>query len=275
MRKFRSPIPWLGGKNALAPKLLELMPGEYETYCEVFGGGASLLLAKDPSPVEVYNDLDDDLNNFFRVLRDPALFCDFYNRAWLTPYSRAEHAFCLEHLNDDPSRVERARRFFVLARYSFSGIIGNSFAVSLCARAGMADKANAYRNVLCMLPLISERLAGVEMECYDWRRILDIYDRPTTFFYIDPPYKPSTRKSGKYRRELTEEDHVELIKLLREIQGKVMLSGYPSELYDSLGWRCTTFEVTCAAAGRTRASGLQGAGACKEQKRTECVWMNY
>lgn len=274
-RQFRSPIQWFGGKYTLAPRLLTLMP-PHQTYVEAFGGGASLLLAKEQSPVEVYNDLDSDLVNFFRVLRDPQLFPDFYNRAWLTPYSREEHRFCLEHLNDDSNPAERARRFFVLARWSFSGLIGSTFAFSIAgSRNGIAEKASAFRGVLCALPLICERLAGVAVECRDWRGILDLYDRPETFFYLDPPYVPETRRGGSYRCELSTKDHEDLVGALQAIKGKVMLSGYPSSLYDSLGWRRLDWEVTCAAAGRTRASGILGPGGAAKQKRTECVWMNY
>ena len=102
-----------------------------------------------------------------------------------------------------------------------------------------------------------------------------MYDTPQTFFYCDPPYVPSTRRAGVYKHELTDEDHQELVELLKQIQGRVMLSGYPNELYDSLGWRRIEWEVNCHAAGRTRVSGLQGAGSAAGQKRTECVWMNY
>jgi DNA adenine methylase len=260
----------------MASKLVPLFP-EHRTYLEVFGGGGSMLFTKAPSPVEVYNDLDADLVNLFRVLRDPKLFPDFYNRAWLSPYSREEYDFCRQHLNDDPDPVERARRFFVLARFSFSGIPGNSFGINITASSrGMVEKASSYRNVLCYLPLIAERLSMVEIECRDFRRVLSLYDTEQTFAYLDPPYVPSTRKSGAYRCEMTLEDHQELVELLRNLKGKAMLSGYPNELYDSLGWRRFEWETNCFAAGRTRVSGLQGQGKAREkQKRVECVWVNY
>jgi DNA adenine methylase len=213
--QLRSPIQWFGGKQLLAKKLLPLIP-EHHTYVEPFGGGGSILLGKEPSPVEVYNDLDGDLVNFFRVLRDPAQFADFYQRAWLSPYSREEFNFCKAHLNDDPYPTERARRFFVLARFSFSGLVGNSFGLTVThSSRGMAGHASSYKNVLCMLPLISERLSRVEIECNDFRKILSTYDTENTFFYLDPPYVPSTRRAGGYRCEMTEDDHMELIELLR------------------------------------------------------------
>ncbi len=274
--KLRSPIPWFGGKQLMASKLLPLFP-EHQTYVEAFGGACSLMFAKEPSPVEVYNDLDSDLVNFMAVLRDPDMFPDFYHRACLSPYSREEWLFCKHHLNDDDDPVERARRFFVLARFSFSGIVGNSFGIDITAsKRGMVQKASAYQGVLGMLPRLSERMTSVLIENKDFRDIIRLYDTEETMFYLDPPYLPETRKSGAYKHEMTTEDHQELIEILRNIKGKAMLSGYPSVLYDSLGWNRHEWDVTCSAAGRTKASGLKGNGlVSKLQKRKECVWCNY
>lgn len=274
--KLRSPIPWFGGKQLMSGKLLPLFP-EHHTYVEAFGGACSLLFAKDPSPVEVYNDLNSDLVNFMQVLRDPEMFPDFYHRACLSPYSREEWLFCKNNLNDDPSPVERARRFFVLARFSFSGIVGNSFGISnSSSKRGMVQSASAYQGVLGLLPRLSERMTSVLIENRDFRKIIQTYDSEESFFYLDPPYLPKTRRGGTYKCEMTADDHRELVEILRSIKGKVMLSGYPSDLYDSLDWNRREWDVTCSAAGRTKASGLQGKGmASILQMRTECVWMNY
>lgn len=210
MRKLRSPIPWFGGKQLMAGKLVPLFP-EHRTYVEVFGGACSLLFAKESSPVEIYNDLDSDLVNFMRVLRDPKFFPDFYHRACLSPYSREEWMFCKQHLNDDENPVERARRFFVLARFSFSGLVGNSFGIDITAsKRGMVQKASAYQGVLGMLPRLSERMTSVLIENRDFRDIIKVYDTENTFFYCDPPYLPETRKSGAYKHEMTTQDTVTL-----------------------------------------------------------------
>ncbi|MHB1459284.1 MAG: DNA adenine methylase, partial [Armatimonadota bacterium] len=205
------------------------------------------------------------------------MFPDFYHRACLSPYSREEWLFCKEHLNDDNDPVERARRFFVLARFSFSGLVGSSFGIDVTAsKRGMVQKASAYHGVLGMLPRLSERMTSVLIENKDFRDIIRVYDTENTFFYLDPPYMPETRRSGAYKHEMTSDDHHELIDLLKNIKGKVMLSGYPSDLYNSLGWNKQEWAVTCKAAGRTKASGLQGVGNVSAlQKRTECVWTNY
>lgn len=276
-QKLKSPIQWFGGKQSMVSKLLPLFP-EHHTYVEPFGGAGSLLLAKQPSPVEVYNDLDSDLVNFFRVVRDrDGLFPQLYNVACLSPYSREEYNFCREHLNDDPCPVERARRFFVLARYGFGGLIGNSFGICVTASSrGKVAQASSFQSALCMLPLIADRLMDILIEQRDFRDVLSTYMTEQTFAYLDPPYVPSTRKSGKYRCEMTLADHADLVEILRNFKGKAMLSGYPNELYDSLGWNRKEWEVCCSAVGRTRNSGLQGTGALRqEHKRVVCVWMDY
>lgn len=274
--KLRAPINYFGGKQKMAGKLPPLFP-EHHTYVEVFGGAASLLFAKPTSPVEIYNDLDSDLVNFMRVLRDPKLFPEFYHRACLSPYSREEWLYCREHLNDDPNPAERARRFFVVARFSFSGRFGNAFGTCVTGSSrGMARPASAYQGVLGILPRLSERMISVLIENRDFRDIIRLYDTENTFFYLDPPYMPETRRSGAYKYEMTAEDHGLLVEMLRGIKGKAMLSGYPNELYDSLGWKKQEWTVPCSAAGTTRASGLQGVGkVSKLQQRTECAWMNY
>lgn len=273
----RPPIPWFGGKQLMVNKLLPLFP-DHHTYVEPFGGAASLLFAKDPSPVEVYNDIDSDLANFMRVLRDrDGMFPDFYNRACLSPYSRQEWLFCRDHLNDDPNPVERARRFFVLARFSFSGLVGQSFGIDVTAsKGGMVQKASAYQGVLAILPRLGERLVSVLVENKDFRNLIHVYDSENTFFYVDPPYLPETRKGGYYQHEMTTDDHRELVEILRGVKGNVMLSGYPNDLYETLGWERREWSVSCNAAGRTKASGLRGVGALSRlQQRTECVWTNY
>ncbi|MHB9026429.1 MAG: DNA adenine methylase [Armatimonadota bacterium] len=275
--KLKSPIPYFGGKQHLAAKLIPLFPSHI-TYIEPFGGAGALLFAKKPSPIEVYNDVDADLVNFMEVLRDrDGKFPEFYQRACLSPYSRDEWEFCRDHLNDDPNPVERARRFFVVARFSFSGLVGKSFAVNITnTRGGMVQKASAYQGVLGMLPCISERLMTVLIEHRDFRDLIRRYDSPNTFFYLDPPYLPETRRSGSYRYEMTTQDHQELIELLKSLKGKAMLSGYPHVLYDSLGWNKLSWAVCCHAGGGTQKSRLQSLESLLQaQQRTEGVWMNY
>lgn len=263
-------------------KLLPLVP-KHRIYVEVFGGGASLLLSKEPSLVEVYNDLDAGLVNLFRVIRDPDLFAEFHRRVQLIPYSRGEFYRYRElwwsgQAPADP--VENAVAFFVLARQNFGGLFGKSWGVAVSKSSrGMASEVSRWLSAIDHLPEVAERFLRVQVECLDWRRLLLIYDTAETFFYLDPPYLPSTRKGGQYAHELSESDHEDLVDALLDLKGKVLLSGYANPLYTKLeaaGWRRRDFATSCFAAGRTRASGLQGSGsATAKAPRTETVWANY
>ena len=121
---MRSPIMWFGGKGKMTAKLLPLLT-PHRIYVEVFGGGASLLFAKDPAPVEVYNDLNEGLVNLFRVLRDRGQFDEFQRLVALTPYARAEYDYCREHWQAQTDPVQRAYQFYVVARMSFGGHFGS------------------------------------------------------------------------------------------------------------------------------------------------------
>jgi len=230
---MRSPILWFGGKGNMVAKLLPLIKEiQHHTYVEPFGGGASLLLAKPPSPVEVYNDLDQGLVGFFRVLRDPVQFAEFHRLVSLTQYSRAEyyHARDTWATEDDP--VQRAYLWYVTARQSFSGCFGSSWSLAVtCSGRGMACTASKWLSAVERLPEVVERLLRVQVECHDWRQILDTYDRPGTLFYLDPPYVMSTRSAGGYAHELTADDHRELVERLPDLSGQWVLSGYESPLY--------------------------------------------
>jgi len=275
---LRSPIIWFGGKGNMVAKLLKFVPS-HRIYVEVFGGGASLLFAKKPSPVEVYNDIDSGLVNFFRVLRDKEKFQKFYEKVYLTPYSREEYNYCNHTWEDCEDDVERAHRWFVVARQSFAGRFGNGwgFDVTTSTR-GMAKECSAWLNTIEGLPLIHQRLRTVQIEHKDFRDLIRTYDTKDTFFYLDPPYVPETRRDGKYKHEMTNEDHEDLVEMLLNIKGKAMLSGYVNRIYKKLedeGWIRHDFETACHAVGRTRQIRVLGEGSALEKhKRVESIWLS-
>ncbi|MCL5036894.1 MAG: DNA adenine methylase [Chloroflexi bacterium] len=279
MEKLRSPIVWFGGKGHSAGRLIKLIP-KHLTYVEPFGGGASLLFKKEPSKVEIYNDLDSGLVNFFRVLREPELFGKFYGRVVLIPYSREEFQTCKETWESTDDTVERAIRWFTVARQSFSGVFGKGWGYSRSSTAGgMAMKCKAWISILELLPKIHERMMRVQIENRDFRKILEAFDGENTIFYLDPPYHKETRKDGRYRCEMSIHDHKELISRLLSIKGKAMLSGYNHPDYKPLedkGWRKIDHRTTCMAVGKTRCNGLLGEGSVKKKySRTESIWINY
>jgi len=261
----------------MAPWVVGYLP-PHRIHVEPFGGGASVLLAKPPSPVEVYNDIDGGLYEFFSVLADPAEFERFYRRVAVLPYSRELWRECRHTWRLQTDRLERVWRWFVVARQSFAGRFDNAWgSVVTSSTRGMARTCSAWLSAIDMLPEIHARLQRVQIECADWRVILDRYDTPETLFYCDPPYVPSTRRNERYKYELSEDDHRDLVERLLALDGLAVLSGYPNPIYEPLelaGWRRVERQTSCHAAGRTRGSGLQGKGAAlAKQPRTECLWI--
>lgn len=263
----------------MVAKLLPLFP-PHRIYVEAFGGAASLLLAKQPSQVEVYNDLNSGLVEFFRVLRNPEEFAKFQHFVNLTPYARQEfydNAGTWWHAEDP---AERAARWFTVARASFSGCFGKSWSFSVARSSrGMPATVSRYLNSIDSLPEVAERLLRVQIEQRNAFRLFELYDTAETFFYLDPPYHPATRRAGGYAHEFSAQEHEQLITVLLTLKGKVLLSGYLCATYQRLekaGWTRIDWPVTCGTASGTRSSGTLGAGAARaKQGRVESVWLNY
>ncbi len=263
MSKSLGPINYFGGKGRLASWILSLMP-QHRLYVEVFGGGASLLFAKGPSRVEVYNDIDTGLVGFFRVLRDPEQFPELVRRLDLIPYSRTEYNAFRRNWFESEDPIERAVRWFAVARMSFSGHWGHSWGFD--HREGRS--VQNWLRAIEALPAFHDRLRRVYIDQDDWRDIVDRYDGPDVLLYCDPPYVWESRKSGSYLNEMTDTEHAELVTRLLTVQGMVMLSGYPSSVYAPLeqsGWHRVTRQFKLQA-------GNNRNRAC--QYRTEALWLN-
>lgn len=261
----RPPLRYHGGKFRLAPWLIPQIP-PHRVYVEVFGGAAGVLIRKTRSQIEVYNDLDTQVVNYFRVLRDPALLHHLLRSVSLTPFSRDE--FEASYVGSaDP--VEAARKFVVrcfLGHGTCSMDPADSNGFRSCdVRAGKAY-AREWAGVPTAIQTAAERLTGVTIENLDWRKLIPKFDGPDTFFYVDPPYLAETRDAGGkgYVHEMTTECHRQLAWMLHRIKGKAAVSGYPSSLYEGLyaGWRSTTKHTT--------ANGQRGS-----VPRIESLWMNY
>lgn len=275
---MKSPIAYFGGKTKLASKLIPMFP-DHTRYVEVFGGGGSLLFAKPVSQLEIYNDLDEALYEFFTVLASPRLFAKFKRAVEALPLSRNLHVHCFRTWHKEKTIVGRVAKWYVAMRQGFAGKLSESWGYSVThGRAGMSQSVSKWIGGIARLPEIHARLQSIQIDHRDFRKVILAYDKPDTFFYLDPPYAPSTRRGGEYRCELTEQDHRDLVRVCLQTEGWIMLSGYATELYRPLedaGWDRREFIVTCDAAGRVKGSGLQGEGACKAQKRTEVIWTNY
>lgn len=256
-------IRYHGGKFRLASWIISHFP-QHNTYVEPFGGGASVLLAKTPSRCEVYNDLDDDVVNLFRVLRDPARGEQLSQAVALTPYSRTEFVDAYAP-TDDP--VEKARRLIVRAQFGFgsAGATKGSTGFRLDTARGGSDIVTIWNRYPQVIKQAAERFKSVLVENRDALQIIKDHDRADTLFFVDPPYVHDTRSSGgkAYRHEMTDAQHKELLTLLIESKAKVILCGYPHPIYDDAlsSWTRISQEV--------RAAGQSGS-----VMRTECLWIN-
>lgn len=261
---MRPVLRWHGGKWLLASWIIGHFPA-HRVYVEPFGGAASVLLRKPRSYAEIYNDLDGEAVNLFRVLRDSERAARLIEVLRLTPFAREEFASSYS-LTDEP--IERARRLVVL---SFMGFGSNAHARhptgfrSNSNRSGTTP-AHDWRNYPDSLCAIVQRLSGVVIENRDAGAVMLKHDGPETLHYADPPYLHETRSQGHnpetrgYAHEMTDDDHRRMLELLRSLRGMVVLSGYPSALYDDAlpGWRRVS-----------RAAHADGA-----RDRTEVLWLN-
>ncbi|EEO27148.1 DNA adenine methylase [Oxalobacter paraformigenes] len=208
-----------GGKYRLAPWIMGFFP-VHACYVEPFGGAAGVLLRKPRSYAEVYNDLDSDIVNFFRVLRDPETREKLTEALVLTPYSRNDFTIAFES-TDDP--VERARRTAIRAHMGFgsSGATKGMTGFRIDTKREYATAQHLWERYPDTIRTIGERFAGVLIENRPAVRVMLQHDTPATLHYVDPPYVHSTRdKSASsrnyYRHEMTDEEHVKLLDTLKE-----------------------------------------------------------
>lgn len=246
-KRLRPLVRWHGGKWMIAPWILPFLP-PHETYTEAFGGGASILLRKPrATKAEIYNDLDETIVAVFKVLQDPAKAERLVRLLELTPYSRKEFEWAYEPTDDDVEAVRRTliRSWMGYGSDGTAGVYRTGFR-SIVNQAGKTP-AGEWVNYVATIDRTIDRLRGVNIECRDAFSVLEQYDGPETLHYVDPPYLPETRSVGNRRRgagfhvyqhELSVEDHVRLLGVLQDVAGMVVLSGYPSDLYDKtlVGW---------------------------------------
>lgn len=237
---LRSPLKWYGGKWHLVSKFVDWIP-EHKTYVEVFSGSAALLFAKKQADLDVINDLDDGVTNFFQVLRDPMKAKELHRRLQLTPYTEADFLEARATWRDCADDVERVRRWFVSIRLAYGGLQRSGFGFSRNeGRKGMPSSVSGFVSAVDRIPDVAERLRRVQVMRRDFREIIEMFDMPETFFYLDPPYIHDTRKSkSDYAHEMTDVDHEELVEKLLGMRGKAMLSGYATPIYGPLecaGW---------------------------------------
>jgi DNA adenine methylase len=276
-RRLTAPLKWHGGKSYLAQPIIALTPPHLH-YGEPFFGGGAVLFARDPDDQgfwlpphkgvsEVVNDINGRLINFWRVLKDPEVFDRFKRTVDCIPMSRDEWQSAHEHTyGKDP--VADAVALFVDCRQSRAGCMTSFTATTRNrTRRHMNGNVSEYLGAVDGLPLVHDRLRRVLIENKPAIDFIMAEDTPGTHFYCDPPYLHETRVStNAYAFEMTEQNHRDLLDTLRQCKGTVMLSGYPSELYDSVlrDWNRHEFDLpNNAAGGKTK------------RRMIEVLWCNF
>jgi DNA adenine methylase len=260
---IRSPLPWIGGKYYSAQRILAAfpVPGSYDTYVELFGGAAHVLIQKPPAHhVEVYNDVDGDLVNFWMHCRDHA--AELEARCRTLPYSRELYYAYHKSLFDgtDLEPLERAARWFYVLRSNFTGCIRPS-PQGWRASAYYTGDAHSYHTALDLFQAVQARFRDVLIDSRDFAEVFEQHNQRRTLIYVDPPY-PGVE--AYYRHAFTLADHQRLAALLNQAAASVALSSYPhpllDDLYPTTKWRRVSWEVAKhsqrGAETRTRATEM-------------------
>ncbi len=259
---------WYGGKFSHLDWLMPLLP-ECHHYCEPFAGSGAVLLNRGSSPVETYNDIDGEVVNFFRVLRDQHE--ELIRGIALTPFSREEYHRAISGSVLGVTDVERARRFYIKARQTRTGLaqtasLGRWANCKDTSRAGMSGVVSRWLGGVEALDDIAQRLLRVQIENRPALDVIRLYDSPKTLFYCDPPYLHATRGDSKaYGFEMDETQYGEFAKMVNQCSGKVAVSGYDhplmEELFPSSHWQKTV--------GRDKTIHST------KDTRQEVLWTNY
>ena len=264
--KRRIAFGWYGGKFSHLDFLVPLLPNQAGHFCDVFGGSAAVLMNVGPYPVETYNDIDSELVNFFRTLRDRQE--ELIKAIGLTPFSREELALACRP-ESGLSALERARRFYVRARQTRTGLAQTSSEGRWAhcvrtSRAGMSGAVSRWLGSVEGLAEIAQRLQRVQIENAPALEVVARYDTCETLFYVDPPYVHAARgDAAAYGYEMTDDDHAELSEALHGIRGRAVVSGYRTDLYDRLfsDWRRVDAPARLCHSTRT--------------PRRESAWLNF
>lgn len=275
-REITQPVMrYHGGKYRMADWIIGHFP-DHRCYVEPFGGAASVLMRKPRAYAEVYNDMDSEIVNVFRCLRDPDLCARLIEQLKLTPYSREEFEVAQDE-SGTACPIERARRTLFRAQSGFgsAGATRGTTGFRIDSERQYGLSSHLWAKYPDALAMFCDRLTGVIVENRPAVSVIAQHDGPDTLHYVDPPYLWGTRYIGSeaspksngryYRHEMSDAEHEALLQLLIDMEGFVIVSGYMSELYHqrltAAGWQLSTKEARISAHRGT-------------SKRIECLWMN-
>lgn len=254
---MKSVLQYPGSKKRIAPWIIQHMP-PHHSYLEPFFGGGAVLFAKEPSRIETVNDIDGEVINFFRVIRDNK--DELIRRAVYTPYARQiyDNAFLTEPEDD----IDRALQFAIKNMMGYGFRVNEKTGWKKDVYGREAAYAVRYWNALPgFIADAAIRLKSVQIECRPALELIRTFDHPNVLIYVDPPYVLETRERKMYRYEMSDEQHIELLEALCRSKAMVMISGYDCDLYEQYlsGWR----KVQIAARAQNN------------HQRVEILWMNF
>ena len=260
MQKYRQVLKYPGSKWLLARKLVDFVP-EHHTYCEPFAGSMAMLFSKEPSPIEIVNDLDSEVVNLFQCIQQDS---ERLARLLLTtPYSREVYDQQFDSYHGYASRYQRAAGFLIRC-WQGHGFRQTGVKVGwkndVQGREKMYALWNWYRLPEWVVE-VAERLRMVQIESRPALEVIERFDFDNVFMYLDPPYLLETRRARQYAHEMSETDHKELLQVITHSKAKIMISGYASDMYDDYLREWIRMEF--------RGSAEHGG------TRQEVVWMNY
>lgn len=256
---MRSIIKYYGGKHYIAKYLLEIIP-KHNLYIEPFFGGGNMFFSKPPSKMEIINDLSDNIFSLYKIIADENKYKQLQHRLELTPYHAKFRDDYKQKLNEKLTIEDRAFYYLYVNRTSFNGVGG--FSCTKLVRNNMIRSVSDYLSLIPHLEEIHNRLRNAVVENKDALELIQKYDDNDVFFYLDPPYVQSTRRSNqKYMIEMSDEDHERMINLILKSKAKIMLSGYDNEIYNKL------------VENEWNRLELESPNSCSDA--TEFVWINY
>jgi DNA adenine methylase len=263
---MNSPIKYFGGKGTMYSNIIKHFPtdGSYDTYIEPFGGSFSIGLRKNIAPIEIYNDLEQNVYSLYKVLSDKILFESFKEKCDLVYYNYDIRKEFKELLKTELSIVDRAFYFLYVNRTSFNGT--GDFSVNTCIRRNMSKSTSDFLSSIDRLPELHQRLSKVMVLNTDGTELIKKYNKENVFIYADPPYEHSTRTTVRYKVDMNRDEHINFLETVIKIKSKILISGYDCQLYNILvdnGFNKIDFEVNTVR------------GDSSPKLKIETIWKNY
>jgi len=267
MIKSKSLISWYGGKHKMVKYINCFIPfNKINTYVEVFGGGGHVLINKPFSPIEVYNDINKGLYSIFRCLNDVEKTKILIEKLLKTDYNEDEFLYAYNNWDKVQDEIEMAKLTFILSTQSF-----NSSCCHWNRPCSPKDLEQYHRKIISILDFVP-RFKNVIVENMTFEEIIKKYDDINTFFYMDPPYVPSTRTTKDvYKYEMKDELHEKMVDILMNIRGKALVSGYDNPIYNRISdgnWSKVSLGRFSKSSQKTKKGGYKQFG-------EEFLWMNY